>query len=116
MARATSDPVLLTGSVIAHNEDCACPDNGSLLVFDGYTGNADNDCACADTPAALSGAQPTMPILWARAADVAITPLHDAFHLAFSPFAPDSVLSSKSNRVPTAPRDAASCGWSLRVL
>lgn len=91
MMNITNDvdvPVFLVGEIqILNSEDCQASD-GEGLIFVGDYRVHDNDCACADTPAALSGAQPTMPILWARAADVAITPLHDAFHLAFSPFAP----------------------------
>lgn len=96
MARITGDPVFLTGSVVTYNEDCACPDNASLLVFDGYGGNANNDCACPDTSVALSAVQPATPPLWTRAVDVEIMPLHEAFHLAFSPFAPagPSVLNA----------------------
>jgi len=81
-------PVLLTGSVATRNEDCACSDSGSILVFDGYGGNANNDCACANTPAAVRSAQTTASTVWTRTADVIIAPLHDSFHLAFSPFAP----------------------------
>jgi len=88
MANNPGVPVLLTGSVVTRNEDCACSDSGSIIVFDRYDGYANNDCACADTPVAMHSAKTAATNLWTRTADVAITPLHDSFHLAFSPFAP----------------------------
>jgi len=81
-------PILLVGGLSNHDEDCACPDHGSLILFDNQPNHWTNDCACPDifpmAPSNSSG----QGGLWVQVPNLHIASLSNEFHLVFSPFAP----------------------------
>lgn len=88
-------PLLLVGDLAWHEEDCACPDHGALILFDDQPARWSMDCACPDTTPALDSDQRVDAALWTRTEAAYVAPLAERFHLSFSPLAPagPSVLS-----------------------
>lgn len=93
-------PLLLVGELANHEEDCACPDHGALILFDDQPERWTNDCACPDTFPASAGPIGAGDALWARVPAAYVTPIAEDFHLAFSPLAPagPSVLNASAAR------------------
>ncbi|HSN76536.1 MAG TPA: radical SAM protein [Anaerolineae bacterium] len=91
-------PILLVGDPSLHEEDCACPDHGALILFDDQPAQWTNDCACPDTSPAITNDSGARDLLWARVPAAYVAPIADDFHLAFSPFAPagPSVLNASA--------------------
>lgn len=83
-------PMLLVDSTSLHEheEDCACPDHGALILFDDQPTHWTNDCACPDISPAMAVNKNADNGLWTRVPAAYVTPIADNYHLAFSPSAP----------------------------
>lgn len=79
-------PVVLTGSQISFEDDCACPDSPRLLTAPQNL-FFENDCACADSDVTVAS-QAGGNHLYKQAEGVQIADLSQNFRLAFSPYAP----------------------------
>lgn len=88
MANFWGAPILLSGETTHHEEDCACPDNGSLMLFEDQPTRWTNDCACPDTPDLVNTRNKVSGLLWTLIPGTYISPLSNNFHLVFSPYAP----------------------------
>jgi uncharacterized protein len=79
-------PIILTGLSSEHEDDCACPDRASNLVF-GETVAEGGDRACPDKGFVINNV--SMPgTAFVQAHDVYTAELSHDFRLAFSPYAP----------------------------
>ena len=98
MNRMINLPILLVGETSLHEEDCACPDHGALILFDDQPVRWTNDCACPDTSPAIANTAVANDELWTRVPAAYVAPFADNFRLAFSPFAPagPSVLNASA--------------------
>ncbi|HSD83393.1 MAG TPA: radical SAM protein [Anaerolineae bacterium] len=92
-------PMLLTGSSLERNDDCACSAGAFVLVYEADPWEADQDCACAEHAFPLCAEQLVVDS-YAQPPQIYVAELPHAFHLAFSPFAPHgpSVLNAEAWR------------------
>ncbi len=81
-------PLVLVGEVRLHEEDCACPDVGRVLLSEKQPNQWANDCACPDTDVIEAAREDVSMMLWKHIPDTCITPLVKNYHVAISPFAP----------------------------
>ncbi len=87
--------LIFTGSYAQSENDCACPDKAFHLHFAPVSKANDHDCACPDV-GFVSMLLETESAPYMQTAVSHTTPLHNGFHLVFSPFAPGgpSILNS----------------------
>jgi len=89
MKCSTDDtPIVLTGDVGQHEEDCACPDGRTLLLFAEQPEAWTNDCACPDFGGVGDTNSITSGATWSCTPYTCVASLVDDFYLVFSPFAP----------------------------
>lgn len=81
-------PLVLVGEVRLHEEDCACPDVGRVLLSGRQPSQWTNDCACPDTDKLETACEDASMMLWKHIPDVCIAPLVKNYHVAISPYAP----------------------------
>lgn len=90
MTKPYDVPMLLTGNYESVEEDCACPDHDSLILFETHPEGWSNDCACPDRPS-ISDLRSSNDRgeLYVTVPDCYVEPLSARHHLVFSPVSPN---------------------------